>query len=776
MSAVLRPRPSTTRLCTRRLRSSPVAAAVALLLAAGPAAAMRLDTSADTITLEADRIDSHLDDLSVARGGVELRQGNLLLSTELLELSARQRRVWARAPVRIEHEGNLLEGRSATVQLDSREGLIEDARYRIARTGGGGAARQLSFVGTERLTADQASYTSCRADDPDTADWVLKADHLSLDFEHNDGRAEGASLRFLGLPILALPVLSFPATGERRSGWLPPTIYPVDSRNGFELEMPYYLNLAPDHDLTLTPGVLTRRGLSLTGEYRYLWARDDGRLKAHWLPNDRTTGRSRGAADIDLQGERAGGLRYQLDLQHASDDDYWKDFSRVLPSLTPRLLAQDLRASQPLQSWLGLPLQAYARVLGWRTLQATDTPILPPYQRLPQLGLMGQGEAPVGLQWSTQLEINHFTLRNRAPGDTRSDGERAHLLGALWWPQDLSWGWLTPRMAINAATYQTDQPMSDGRRRASRAIPTLSLDAGLRFERATALFGRPLSQTLEPRLHYVRTPWRNQDTLPNFDSSVNDFNEISIYQDNGFSGVDFITDVHQVTLGAGSRWFDPAGGGELLRLGLAQRYLFKDQRITPDRLGPSGLSPESGATADRFSDVLLFGSSTVVPQWRFDLNMQYSADRQRTTRSILAARWQPGDYKTLSATYRYARELSEQVELGWQWPIYQRETPRAGGSACGGTLYGVGRINFSRRDARITEGLAGLEYDAGCWIGRVVAERVSTGTSEATTRLMVQLELIGLSRLGPSPLKVLKDNIPGYRMLRDDGAASTTSQ
>ncbi|MBQ0932666.1 LPS-assembly protein LptD [Ideonella alba] len=775
---MLRPRPSTAahRLSSARLpRLVPVAAAVALGLSAAPVAAMKIDTTDDRITLEADQIRSQLDDLSVARGNVDLRQGDLRLTTDLLEFSTRQRRAWARAPVRVEQAGNLLEGRSANVQLDTREGQIDGARYRIARTGGGGTARVLNFTGTDRLAAEQASYTSCRADDPDTADWVLQADRLSLDFEHNDGRAEGASLRFLGVPILALPVLSFPATGERKSGWLPPTIYPFDSRNGFELETPYYVNLAPDHDLTLTPGVLTRRGLSLTGEYRYLWAQDEGRLKAHWLPNDRTTGRSRGGADIDLQGERASGLHYQLDLQHASDDSYWKDFSRVLPSLTPRLLAQDLRASQPLSAWLGLPLQAYARVLGWRTLQVADAPILPPYQRLPQLGLMGQGEALAGLNWSTQLEFNHFTLRNRATGDTRPDGERAHLLGALWWPHDLSWGWFTPRMAINAASYRTDQAMSDGRTRASRAIPTLSLDTGLRFERSTELFGRTLSQTLEPRLHYVRTPWRNQDTLPNFDSSVNDFNEISIYQDNGFSGVDFVTDVHQVTLGAGSRWFDPVGGGELLRLGLAQRYLFKDQRITPERLGASGLGAESGVAASRFSDVLLFGSSTVVPQWRFDVNLQYNTDRQRTTRSILAARWQPGDFKTLSATYRFARELSEQVELGWQWPIYQRETPRAGGSACGGTLYGVGRINFSRRDARVTEGLAGLEYDAGCWIGRVVAERVSTGTSEATTRLMVQLELIGLSRLGPSPLKVLKDNIPGYRMLRDDGAASTTS-
>ena len=212
------------------------------------------------------------------------------------------------------------------------------------------------------------------------------------------------------------------------------------------------------------------------------------------------------------------------------------------------------------------------------------------------------------------------------------------------------------------------------------------------------------------------------------------------------------------------------------RLGLAQRYLFNEQRITTDRLTASGLAAETASTnASRFSDVLLFGSSTVVPQWRFDVNLQYNTDQAHMTRSIVAARWQPGDFKTLSATYRFTRDLSEQLELGWQWPIYRREGVSTNG--CGGTLYGVGRVNYSRRDARLTEGLAGLEYDAGCWVGRIVAERVSTGSSEATTRLMVQLELIGLSSIGvgSNPLKVLKDNIPGYRMLRDDSTFQTTA-
>ena len=58
-------------------------------------------------------------------------------------------------------------------------------------------------------------------------------------------------------------------------------------------------------------------------------------------------------------------------------------------------------------------------------------------------------------------------------------------------------------------------------------------------------------------------------------------------------------------------------------------------------------------------------------------------------------------------------------------------------------------------------------------IGRIVVDRLSTGFSEATTRLMIQLELVGLSRLGPSPLQLLKDNITGYQLLRDRRSTAT---
>ena len=165
-----------------------------------------------------------------------------------------------------------------------------------------------------------------------------------------------------------------------------------------------------------------------------------------------------------------------------------------------------------------------------------------------------------------------------------------------------------------------------------------------------------------------------------------------------------------------------------------------------------------------------------MPRWVFDTSAQFNPDTSRIERSLLSARYSPGPFRTVGATYRLTRGLSEQVALGWQWPVYGPARGDAAAttsrSGCGGTLYSVGHLNYSTRDSRLTDGILGFEYDAGCWIGRIVVERLSTGRSEQTTRLLLQLELVGLSRIGTSPLRVLKDNVPGYRLLREERTAA----
>jgi LPS-assembly protein len=504
------------------------------------------------------------------------------------------------------------------------------------------------------------------------------------------------------------------------------------------------------------------------------------------LPHDRLTGHSRYALNLQHDTALRGGVDVGLRVLRVSDDAYWKDFPRAVPSITPRLLATDLRLARPYGDWT-----VYGRIQQWQVLQDDSSRIEAPYERLPQVGARWLRRDFNGFELGFEGELNRFVDPDNARADPnaaeRPTGLRLHALASISRPYTTP-GWtLTPKLSFNAASYQLDEPLPDGRKTASRVIPTISVDSAWLFERDARWFGRAVRQTLEPRVLYSRTPYRAQLGLPNFDSAGKDLNFDSLFTENAFSGVDRVSDAHQVTAGVISRVLDPITGAEAMRLGIAQRYLFRPQRVTANADG----TVDGEEFTQRFSDVLLLGSTTLARRWTLDASLQYSPDIKRTVRSVVGVRYSPGPYRTVNANYRLARGLSEQIDIGWQWPIYGPTPDRApqtqagplgvasagpAGSSCRGSWYSVGRINYSMRDSRITDSAVGFEYDAGCWIGRVVAERQSTGRSEATTRLMLQLELVGLSRLGSNPLQVLKDNIPGYRLLREErGTPATTN-
>jgi len=699
-----------------------------------------------------------------AEGDAEFRRGGMVIRADQLRYDQPEDLAVARGSVRISRDGNIYTGPELQLHVQRFEGFFLKPTYHFNRTGAGGTASRVDFLDEQRAVATDATYTSCPADGSGDPAWILTTDRVNLDFATNTGVAEGGVLRFYGVPILAAPRMSFPLTDERKSGWLPPNIG-LDTKSGLQVSIPYYWNIAPNRDATFTPEISTRRGPSLASEFRYLEPSYSGEAKLDLLPYDRSTGTTRyavsGAHDSDFGND----LLLKMRLLHVSDNNYWKDFPGDVTSLTPRLLATDFNLTRPFGDWT-----TYLRVQRWQVLQTDDptTRIEAPYERTPQIGTRYAGRFGDGFEVGFESEFNRFTNPTDASLTQRVTGLRVHALGSISRPY-VTPGWtLTPKVSFNAASYSLDQNGVVPSSSPSRLIPTMSLDSAWVFERDTTLFGRGVRQTLEPRLLYVNTPFKNQTGLPNFDSSAKDFNFDSIFTENAFSGVDRVSDAHQITAGVTTRMLDPNSGAELVRLGAAQRYLLRDQNVTPDGV----------PLTQRLSDLLLLGSTTLIPAWTLEGSVQYSPDNSRVTRSVVSARYSPGPFRTLSATYRLTRGLSEQVELGWQWPIYGR-TPTesrsssgssSGNGGCKGSWYGVGRVNYSTLERRLTDAIVGVEYDAGCWIGRIVASRQSTGLSEATTRLLLQLELVGLSKLGTNPLQVLKDNIPGYKLLREGRA------
>jgi LPS-assembly protein len=318
---------------------------------------------------------------------------------------------------------------------------------------------------------------------------------------------------------------------------------------------------------------------------------------------------------------------------------------------------------------------------------------------------------------------------------------------------------------MHMSSYQFDTPLADGSQNASRAVPTLSLDGGLVFERDASYFGRAFRQTLEPRAFYVATPYRDQSLLPNYDSAAKDFNFASIYTENAFVGNDRIADSQQLTLGVTSRLLDPATSGEAARFSVAQRFGFVDQNVTL----PGGVPVSAGV-----SDLLLGATVNWDPKWTFDSTFQYNPVAQQSTRSIVGARYSPGNYRVVSAAYRFQRDTSEQLDIGWQWPLNDLwgDKGRDFGAGQGqgeGRWYSVGRLNYSLAERKLVDAVLGFEYDAGCWLGRVVLEQLQTGLPTANQRISFQLEFVGFSRVGvgANPLKTLKENVPRYQNLRE---------
>jgi LPS-assembly protein len=707
--------------------------------------------------LRADRLQSHPELDTMAEGNVEFRRAGTVIRADRITYDSAEDRANARGNVRVSRDGNHYWGPELQLQVQRFEGFFLEPQFTLGRTGAGGRAQRFDFLDSSRFVATGAIYTSCPRDGSGDPDWLLSADRVRIDLEANEGVAEHAVLRFLGVPILAAPALSFPLTDERKSGWLPPGVN-LDSKSGLELSVPYYWNIAPNRDATITPSVLSRRGAALGVEYRYLEPSDFGRIELDGLPGDRVAARDRWLADVSHQGTWRHDIHYGGSGIRVSDDDYWKDFSRQIRSFTPRLLPLNARVDQRIER-AGLETNWFFGTQRWQVLRSLEpgAEIVAPYDRSMQTGVGLDAALPLGARFGIDSEINRFTRADGLPDSTAPNGWRWHAVASLSRPFETPAFFVRPKVMLNSASYALDQPLVDGRTRRERTVPTFSIDAGTVFERDSRWFGKPQRQTLEPRLFYVNTPFREQATLPNFDSGGIDFNTISVYTENAFSGFDRISDAHQLTAGATTRWLDAETGAETLRLGIAQRYLFRDQRVTPD-----------GAPATQhLSDVLLDGSTSLVPNWKFDVAMQYSAELSRPVRSIVGVQYLPAPFHALSATYRLARGLSEQVELGWQWPVYRGQR-NGGNGKCQGTLYAVGRVNYSTRESRVTDSITGFEYDAGCWIGRVVLERLSTGRTEATTRFLLQLELVGLSRIGSNPLQVLKDNIPGYRLLREE--------
>ncbi len=720
------------------------------------------------VFVRGDRVSGQTDLNAVIEGNAELRRGDTVIRADRLDYNVPDDLARAQGKVRINRAGNVYEGTALELRVDAFEGFFSDARYRFLANGAHGEATRVDFIDRDRAVVHSATYTTCERGNEASwqPDWVLRAGTIRLDNEEQVGTAEDAVLEFKGVPVLPIPYITFPLSDKRKSGLLPPTIG-LDSRDGVAYMQPYYWNIAPNRDATLRAALMTKRGANLGGEFRYLEPTYSGQFSGDVMPSDRLRDRTRWSVSAQHQGTFAtdiGALGLNINVNRVSDDNYWRDFGRASEALRQRLLPGDATLS-----WGANDMSATVRTLKWQTLQDVNAPIVPPYDRLPQLQWRyTPSQLGGGLDASVELDTTRFQAARALTG--QPNAHRSYAMAQVSRPFLSPGGFITPRMQVHATQYQFDTPLANGDRSAARALPTFSLDSGLVFERDASYFGRAFLQTLEPRAFYTYTPYRDQSRLPVYDTAANDFNFATIYTENAFGGNDRLADNNLLTLGVSTRLLDPATGAEAARFGIAQRLRFTDQLVT---------LPGAAPVSERLSDLLLGAGITWTPQWGFDSTVQYNPKTGRSIRSTIGARYTPGSYRTISAAYRLQSGTSEQIDIGWQWPLDalwggDKRTADAGRSAKGpGRWYTVGRLNYSLQDRKLVDTIVGFEYDSCCWIGRVVLERLQSSVTTSNTRLLFQIEFVGFSRLslGASPLETLKQHVPRYQYLREPGPA-----
>ena len=689
----------------------------------------------DPVFFDADRLVNQEDGSILAEGKVSARTLGESFQADWLRYDPNADEVHAKGNVVFQRGEKRLDSTEIRLRLSDYIGESKSTQFVFPTRGGltgHGYADKLLFVGRDRYQLEATSYTTCPVGNED---WALRTDNLNLDYIDKVGQARDVKVEYLGVPILYAPWLDFALDNNRKTGLLSPTLGVSDNR-GFEVILPWYWNIAPNRDATITPRLMSRRGIQASAEFRYLEPSYDGELIVEALPNDNITGTGRYRGRFKHQQTFSPRLSGELLVDNVSDDAYFTDLSNLVNQTSQVLLPRQGSLAYAGDWWT-----LTGRVQSYQVLQDPASPIVRPYARLPQVLLSADRTFDSNIHFNLASELVRFEHES----SNKAVGSRVYAYPSVDATFERTYGYIRPKVGWHFTGYELDRnPDHTETTSATRSLPILSLDAAAFLERDWTLGGHDFLQTLEPRLYYVRIPYKDQSTLPVFDSTVADLFQTQLFSENQFIGVDRINDANQLTLGVTSRLLEPDSGLERLQVTLGQRFYFNDQKVT---------LPGFPARGSNVTDLLAQISGQITNRWRVDSGLQYNPDDGELARANLGAIYRVGPGKLVNLDLRYINERYgtglNQLDLSWQWPIQSR-------------WFSLGRLNYSFYDDRLVEGLLGFEYNAGCWALRGVVQKLATATNGSSQAIFLQLELQGLTQLGPNPLEVLKRSITGY--------------
>ena len=695
---------------------------------------------------EADQVESSPTQ-SLLEGNVSLARGDRRLRADRISLDRPANRARAEGEFVYGDPRQVLRGQEAEVDLNAETGRFREVDYYLASRNAQGSAEEVRLDRRQqRSWLIGATYSTCPRG---REDWQLRAREMKLNHATGRGSASHLVLAFRDWPLFYFPYLSFPITEERQSGFLFPR-QGYSSETGLDLTIPYYWNIAPNRDLTLTPRLMSTRGMMLGAEYRYLESWHRGEFDIEYVPHDRRYGGDRGSFNIRDRAMPLPDLHTDLRYEYVSDDDYLRDLDNNLDFLTTNYLERRLNVRYFGEGW-----QALARAQGYQILNpALFAATGKPYERLPQLVFRGERlSGPGGLNYQLHSEVVYFHQTDVVTG------ARLDLWPTVGWALEQPGAYLKPRAGFRYTGYWLADTAPGTSDSPSRAAPVLDVDGGLIFERSMSPDWLGLAsgiQTLEPRLFYLYVPERNQDDLPLFDSALMDRDFDWLFRRNRFVGADRLGDANQVTAALTTRVIDGPSGRERLRASIGQIQYFADRQVMLEPDAPPETTDNSGLIAQ--------GQVNLSSRWSLQGGVQLEPDNSDLLRTGFDLRYFANPRQLVNVSYLLDRDqpdldLNDQihsVDVSLLWPLSAQWRVMA-------------RWNRALNLDRNLETLAGFEYEDCCWALRAVTRqyRDSPTNVDSQNAFYLELELKGLSRLGGGLDTLLQSSILGYQTLRN---------
>ncbi|MEN5341676.1 LPS-assembly protein LptD [Stenotrophomonas sp. TWI143] len=714
-------------------------------------------------------------------GNVALRRGDQFVGTDKLSFDTESGNYIADGNVRYQDASIRMVAKRAEGNQESDTHKITDIQYQLVSRRGNGDAESVDLQGAVGQM-HRSTYTTC---DPSQPVWKLSAPQIEVDNDEGFGTARNAVLRIGKVPVLWAPYFKFPIDDRRKTGLLFPQLG-MSGRNGFDYTQPIYLNLAPNYDDTLMPRYMSRRGLMLDNEFRYLYNGGRGELLTAYIPNDKLRYRDRGRVMFSGYHNVDSHWQARANLAWVSDERYVEDFANRLVGVTASNLQSTVGLYGTGQNWT-----AGIMADRWQLTDYTLNESALAYNRQPRLYFNWDKPVLSWLETGVYAEAVRFThedinfkygpeagpdLEYTRTGQTQRmyGGARLDLKPYVSLPFSGAAWYVTPTLAYRYTAYDLDRQLADSIRRnvlvsqgvdpatatpeqlrgntsPSRSLPIGSIDAGLFFDRETTIGGRSFLHTLEPRLFYLRTPYRNQDELPIFDTRDFTFSWGQLFRDSRYTGADRQNDANQLTMALGTRFIDQTTGRERFSAAIGQIQYFDESRVTAVPGGPPVEKGKSAWIAD--------ANYMVNDRWTLSATYQWDPKYKREDLASFRARYLMPNDGVVNLTYRHrinpdGTDLLKQADLSFLYPLNPRWSL-------------VGRYYYSLEDKKPLEIIGGVQWDSCCLAVRAVARRyVRNREGELNNSIQLEFVLKGLSSLGQDTDRTLRRAILGYN--RDD--------